>query len=147
MPFTIRPATEGDQRTIRRLIREARLPPMNLQWPNFVIAEEDGAIIGVGQVKSHSDGSRELASIAVIPGRQREGIGRAVINTLLAREAGVVLHLSCRSELQGYYERFSFRRLEKAAYPPYFRRTTSLANLVMGFFGMHLIVMRREVST
>jgi N-acetylglutamate synthase-like GNAT family acetyltransferase len=119
---------------------------MNLQWPNFVVAEEDGQVIGVGQVKSHSDGSRELASIAVIPGRQREGIGTAVISELLAREAGVVLHLSCRRELEGYYKRFGFRRLEQAAYPPYFRRTTSVANLIMRFFGIHLIVMRRDAG-
>src|SRR6267143_5275424 len=146
MPSTIRPATEADQRTIRSQIRKARLPPMNLQWPNFVVAEEDGQIIGVGQVKSHSDGSRELASIAVIPGRQREGIGTAIISKLLAREAGVVLHLSCRRELEGYYERFGFGRLEQAAYPPYFRRTTRLANLIMPFFGIRLIVMRRHAA-
>ena len=119
---------------------------MNLHWPHFVVAEEDGEIIGAGQVKSHGDGSRELASIAVIPGRQGEGIGTAVINSLLAREAGIVIHLSCRRELKGYYERFGFRRLELAAYPPYFRRTTLLASLILRFFGIHLIVMRREVS-
>ena len=119
---------------------------MNLHWPNFVVAEEDGEVVGVGQVKSHSDGSRELASIAIVPGRQGEGIGTAVISTLLAREAGVVLHLSCRRELEGYYKRFGFRRLEQAAYPPYFRRTTSVANLIMRFFGIHLIVMRRDTG-
>src|SRR2546428_3867465 len=146
MPSTIRPATEADQRTIRSQIRKARLPPMNLQWPNFVVAEEDGQVIGVGQVKSHSDGSRELASIAVIPGRQREGIGTAIISKLLAREAGVVLHLSCRRELEGYYKRFGFRRIERAAYPHYFRRTHSLVNPIAGLFGIPLIVMRREAA-
>ena len=67
-------------------------------------------MVGMGQVKSHGDGSRELASIAVLPKRQGQHIGTAVINALLAREAGVVLHLSCRRELEGYYERFGFRR-------------------------------------
>src|SRR2546428_13904612 len=114
MPSTIRPATEADQRTIRSQIRKARLPPMNLQWPNFVLAEEDGQVIGVGQVKSHSDGSRELASIAIIPGRQREGIGTAVISKLLAREARVVLQLSCRPELRRHAQRFGSRRLVPA---------------------------------
>ena len=143
-PFTIRPATEADQSTIRRLIREARLAPMGLSWPNFLVAEADGETVGIGQVKSHADGSRELASIAVVPDRQGQGIGSAIIKALLGREAGVTLHLTCRSELEGYYERFEFQRLERAEYPPHFGRMVPVVNLVMRFFGMRIIVMRRS---
>jgi N-acetylglutamate synthase-like GNAT family acetyltransferase len=109
-----------------------------------VVVEEDGEVIGMGQAKSHGDGSRELASIVVVPARQHQGIGSAIIQTLLAREPGVVLHLSCRRELEGYYERFGFARLEPAWYPPYFRRTTLLFSRISPLFGIHLIVMRRE---
>ncbi len=146
MSLTIRAATEADQPTIRRLIKEVHLPRMNLQWANFVVAEEDHEVVGMGQVKSHGDGSRELASIAVVPARQDQGIGSAIIQALLSREPGVVLHLSCRRELEGYYERFGFRRREPAAYPPYFRRTTLLINRITRFFGVHLLVMRREAD-
>ena len=103
-------------------------------------------MVGMGQVKSHGDGSRELASIAVLPKRQGQHIGTAVIKGLLAREAGVVLHLSCRRELEDYYERFGFQRVERAAYPPYFRRTTGLVNRITPLFGIHLIVMRRAAA-
>ena len=103
-------------------------------------------MVGMGQVKSHGDGSRELASIAVVPARQDQGIGTAIIEALLAREPGVVLHLSCRRELEGYYERFGFKRLEPDSYPPYFRRTTLLVSRITRFFGIHLIVMRREAG-
>ena len=146
MSLTTRVATEDDQPTIQRLIREVHLPRMNLQWANFVVAEEDHEVVGMGQVKSHGDGSRELASIAVVPARQDQGIGGAIIRALLSREPGVVLHLSCRRELEGYYERFGFKRLEPAAYPPYFRRTTLLISRITRFFGLHLIVMRREAD-
>ncbi|MDQ6722022.1 MAG: GNAT family N-acetyltransferase [Candidatus Dormibacteraeota bacterium] len=143
MALTLRVATEADQPIIRRLIEEAHLNPMSLNWPNFLVAEEEGAIVGVGQVKAHKDGSRELASIAVVPARQGHGIARAVIERLLAREPGVILHLTCRRELQGYYERFGFRRLETAEYPRYFRRMIPLINLVMRFLGTQILVMRR----
>jgi len=146
MSLTIRAATEDDQPKIRRLIKEVHLPRMNLQWANFVVAEEDHEVVGMGQVKSHGDGSRELASIAVVPGRQDQGIGSAIIQALLSRDPGVVLHLSCRRELEGYYERFGFKRLESAAYPPYFRRTTLLISRITRFFGLHLLVMRREAD-
>jgi N-acetylglutamate synthase-like GNAT family acetyltransferase len=146
VPFAIRPATETDQTTIRRLIKEASLNRMSLNWPHFVVAEEDGAIIGVGQVKSHGDGSRELASIAVVPPLQGQGIGSALIKALLVREQGMVLHLTCRSQLEGYYSRFGFRRLRPADYPPYFRRLIPLANLIVRFFGTQILVMRREAA-
>ena len=144
--MNIRAAAEADQPTIRRLIIEARINRMSLNWANFLVAEADGAIIGVGQVKPHDDGSRELASIAVIPARQRQGIGRALIETLLAREAGVVLHLTCQQELHSYYERFGFQRLARTEYPPYFRRIVPLVNLAMRFLGTQIIVMRREAA-
>jgi ribosomal protein S18 acetylase RimI-like enzyme len=96
---TIRPAIEADQPTIRRLIKQANINRMDLRWLNFVVAEDGGAIVGVGQVKAHSDGSRELASIAVVPELQGRGIGGAIIKTLLAREGDRVLYLTCRRQL------------------------------------------------
>ncbi|HYR48943.1 MAG TPA: GNAT family N-acetyltransferase [Candidatus Eisenbacteria bacterium] len=146
MPLNVRPATEADQPTIRRFVKDARLNPMSLNWPNFVVAEEAGTVVGVGQVKPHGDSSRELASIVVEPARQGQGIGSAVIKTLLASNPGVVLHLTCRSELQGYYERFGFRRLRRAEYPPYFSRLIPLVNVIGRFAGFQILVMRREAT-
>ena len=119
---------------------------MDLHWPNFVVADQDGSIVGVGQVKTHGDASRELASIVVTPGRQRQGTGRAIIETLLARERAVVLHLTCRRELRSFYERFGFRSLVSAEFPPYFRRMVPLVNLAMRLLGTQIIVMRREAA-
>ena len=116
---------------------------MSVNWPNFVVAEDGAVIVGIGQVKAHGDGSRELASIAVIPVRQSQGIGGAIISTLLAREDGV-LHLTCRSQLQGYYERFGFRRLEPAEFPLYFRRMIPFINVVARLIGTQILVMRRD---
>ena len=143
MPLTIRPASQADQGTIRRLIKESGINRMSLNWPNFVVAEDGGAIVGIGQVKTHGDGSRELASIAVIPARQSQGIGGAIIKTLLVRERGVV-HLTCRRQLQGYYERFDFRRLDPPEFPRYFRRMIPIINRVARLFGTEILVMRHE---
>ena len=144
--FTIRPATAADQQTIRRMIREAGINPMSLHWPNFLVAEEDGRTIGIGQVKRHGDGSRELASMAVVPERQGEGIGSAVIRELLALHGHEVLHLTCLTKRRGYYERFGFHRLERAEYPPYFKRLVPVFNSIGRLFGQRIIVMRREAS-
>jgi len=143
MPLTLRDATVEDQPTIRRIVRAANINPTGLEWRRFIVAEDGGAIVGVGQVKPHRDGTRELASIAVIPARQGQGLGSAIINELLRRERGIV-HLTCRSRLQDYYERFGFKRLEPRDYPPYFARRLPMINAFLRPFGIRIIVMRRD---
>ena len=144
--FILRPATAADQPTIRRMVREAGINPMNLHWPHFLVAEEDGRTVGIGQVKPHRDGSRELASMAVVPDRQGQGIGSALIRELLELHGHDVLHLTCLPTRQGYYARFGFRRLERAEYPPYFRRLVPVFNSIGRLFGQRIVVMRREAS-
>jgi len=68
-----------------------------------------------------------------------------LIKTLLAREHGVV-YLTCRRQLQGYYERFGFRRLEPAEFPPYFKRLIPVINVVARLFKTQILVMRREAA-
>jgi len=145
MPLTLRDATIEDQPTIRQIVRAANINPTGLDWPRFIVAEDAGAIVGVGQVKPHRDGTRELASIAVLPARQGQGIGTAIIQDLVRRE-NATLHLTCRSRLQGYYERFGFRRLESRDYPPYFARMLPILNTLGRFFRVQVIVMRRLSS-
>jgi N-acetylglutamate synthase-like GNAT family acetyltransferase len=138
----IRTATQADQPTITRLIHDAGINPMSLDWQRFLVAEEDGEIIGIGQVKPHGDGTRELASIAVIPSRRKQGIARVIIDELLARENGAV-YLTCRDELESFYARFGFRRIAPSEMPPYFRRIMRLAKIFGALRGVQIIVMKR----
>ncbi len=142
--MNFRPAAESDQKTITRMIHDAGINPMSLDWHRFIIAEDDGVTIGIGQIKVHGDGSRELASLAVIPERQRQGIGGAIIRELLSKETGV-LYLTCRAQLETYYARFGFRRVERDEMSPYFRRLMRLAGVVMTLArGNGPIVMKRD---
>lgn len=137
MPITIRPATAADQPTIQRIVRAARINPTAIDWRRFLVAESDGVIVGIGQVKPHRDGSRELASIATTPSHQRHGIASQVIRALLAREQGA-LYLVCQQSLENFYARFGFRRVARDEMTPYFR----LMHRTMRFWGG--IVMKRS---
>jgi N-acetylglutamate synthase-like GNAT family acetyltransferase len=143
MAPTIRPANAEDQATIRRMIREAGINPMDLKWPNFLVAEDAGSIVGIGQVKAHRDGSRELASIAVVPSRQGHGVGSMIVNSLLERHGEGVLHLTCELKRQGFYERFGFRRIARSEFPRYFARMMPVVNTFARLAGTKIIVMRR----
>jgi len=125
-PFTLRKARATDQAAIRRLVFQARINPRGLNWRRFVVAvDERQRVIGCGQIKPHRDGSRELASIAVDPGRRLSGIGSAVVTNLMT--AGPPLWLVCRSSLIPYYRRFGFREIrEPQASLPHFRRMLRL---------------------
>ena len=124
---------------------------MALDWRRFLVAEADGQIIGTVQVKPHGDGTRELASLAVVPEWQNRGVGAALMQAALARETGP-LYLTCRSEIEGYYTRFGFRSLARGELTPYFRRLARIADGVGALarlFGrpVRMSVMYRPVRT
>lgn len=117
-----RKAEQQDAGKIRALIFRVGINPAGLDWRRFLVAvDETGQIVGCGQIKPHGDGTRELSSIAVLPGRQKEGIGTAIVNRLLA-ENELPLYLTCMARLQPYYEKFGFRTLGEEEMPPYYRR-------------------------
>jgi N-acetylglutamate synthase-like GNAT family acetyltransferase len=144
--YILRPATAGDARIIRQIISLVRINPTSLNWRRFILAvDRDGKIIGCGQVKPHSDGSFELASIAVLPDWRGRGIARSIIEHLLQEYPGR-LYLTCRSQLGPLYQKFGFKVLHVADMPPYFRRLSRLVALFNKLFHQsdHLLVMRRN---
>lgn len=137
MKFNLRPATQSEKRKIRSLTYQSGRHPFGLNWHNFVVAvASSGEIIGCGQIRRHIDGSRELASIAVDPEYQNEGIGSALIEHLL-NMAPRPIFVTCRSDFEGYYSRFGFRSIGKDEMSPYHRRIHSLTNTF-------LFILRRE---
>ncbi|MCE7987677.1 MAG: GNAT family N-acetyltransferase [Caldilinea sp. CFX5] len=112
----IRPATEADRTAILGLMRPGDFNRVNLQPVCFLVAEEAGRVIGIGQVKRHRDGTPELASLVVAADRRGEGIGQALVRALVAQHGGP-LYLFCLAELEGFYARLGFRRVERQHLP------------------------------
>jgi len=130
----LRKAQHQDTLAIRRLIYQARINPLNLDWRHFIVAvDEAGSIIGVGQIKSHGDGTRELASIAVKPAHRGRGVASAIIRQLLV-ENELPLYLTCRASLDAFYERFGFRAVSVHEMTPYFKWVYRIAAFIKRFF-------------
>jgi N-acetylglutamate synthase-like GNAT family acetyltransferase len=141
--FVLRAATSTDAPQIRSLIHQARINPMGLDWRRFVVAvDAEDRFLGCGQLKPHSGGVVELASIAVLPEYRGHGIARLIIERLVA-DGTRPLYLTCRSALRVFYEKWGFRVLNGDEMPRYFRRLSRLADLMMPFYprGMALLVM------
>ena len=143
MSLSLRPATINDQQKIIALINKVRINPRNLNWERFIIAEDNGVMVGCGQIKPHGDGTKELASIAVEPEYQGKGVGTLIMNALLEREPGE-LYLTCLRHNVTYYQKFGFRELKFEEFPPDMKRMFRFARVVMWVFRVEGCVMRRN---
>jgi N-acetylglutamate synthase-like GNAT family acetyltransferase len=143
----IRPATAADQEAIVHIIREVQINPMDLKWPNFLLAVDDatGAVVATGQIKKHGDGSYELASIGTLPAYRGRGLAHQIIEQLLLKHRSV-LYLTCMDNMEGLYQQFGFRTIPPDEMPPYFRRMARLARtmLFLSRRGQRLLVMKRD---
>ncbi len=142
--YTIRSARADDAATIKALIRAEHLDPFNVHWQNFLVAEEAGRIIGIGQVKPYPSG-RELGSLAVVSDRRQNGVGGAIIQALIEREHGPLL-LFCLAFREPYYAKFGFQRCGLRDLPGEFKWKYALGTVFTRLVGRRLIVMRRPNS-
>jgi N-acetylglutamate synthase-like GNAT family acetyltransferase len=149
MAITIRPARQEDQETIVSHIRQAKINPRNLHWQNFLVADEGGKVIGMRQVKTYAQGTREVGSGFVLPEYRRQGISAQLMKEILRRENGT-LYLMCRDLRASYYEQFGFRRVEVNQLPADFLKEYRIGRIVttlMSLFSrdrVRIIPMKRE---
>ena len=126
---TLRPARETESAQIKDLIHFVGINPMDLDWRRFVVAvNERDEMIGCGQLKPHGKDILELASLAVYPEYQGQGVGRAIIEYLL-NDSPRPLYLMCESSVGPLYEKFGFRGVSYEDMPRYFQRISRLARL------------------
>ena len=129
MSVIIRPAVEADQQTIVSFVQQAHINPRNLHWQNFLIAEEDGQIVGIRQVKVHAQGTREVASGFVLPEYRRRGISALLMNEIIAGEKDT-LYLMCNKKRKTYYEPFGFREVRFTELPRDFLREYLIGKVI-----------------
>ena len=146
MQYELRPALESESAQIKKLINLVGINPTGLDWKRFIVAvNENGQVIGCGQIKPHGVDIRELASIAVMPEFQGNGIARAVIERLLSTVPRPV-YLMCISKMGGLYGKFGFKAISYEEMPRYFQRIAKLFHLadVVRHGGEELLVMKME---
>jgi N-acetylglutamate synthase-like GNAT family acetyltransferase len=128
MTVSIRPATQHDQQQILTLARGERLKPFGLRWPNFIVAERDGRIVGAVQLRTHCDGSYELGSLVVEARSRGQGIAARLIDGRLAGIAGRILMITGQKHAD-HYRRWGFERIAPNAAPPCVRLNYWLGQL------------------
>jgi amino-acid N-acetyltransferase len=129
--FSVRAAKREDFPAIRSLIHTVQINPIGLDWRRFlVVVTPKGNLLGCGQIKRHTDGSRELASIAVQEQERGQGLARVIISALLTLEQERPIFLMCRARLQLLYVKFGFHPIKPEDMPPFFRRISHLERII-----------------
>ncbi len=144
--FILRPARQEDASSIRALIHRVEINPIGLDWRRFTLAvDSQDQMLGCGQLKRHSDGSLELASIAVEENWRGQGIAAKIIEYLISTSPSGPLYLTCRANLGSFYERFGFITLTPDEMPSYFRRIYRIFTMIRktGLISDDLLVMRK----
>jgi N-acetylglutamate synthase-like GNAT family acetyltransferase len=110
----VRKARPQDVARAVRLARSLELDYSGLEADPLWVAEEGGNVIGLVALKTHPD-CLELCALGVEPGFRRKGIGKALVEALLAAAPGDV-HLA--TTIPAIFESCGFRRTSKI--PPTF---------------------------
>jgi N-acetylglutamate synthase-like GNAT family acetyltransferase len=129
--ISVRRATAEDQSVISRLVRAARLNPAGLAWPGFVVAEQDGRLVGAAQLRRHPDDALELASLVVEPYARGAGVATSMVDALLERETGIVYTIIDR-RFARHFTRWGFAAAAPADLPRSIRRTLGIGRIVTG---------------
>ncbi len=118
--MTIEPARPGDLEAVTRILMHHGLPLEGVreQLSTMVVARDNGTVIGSAALEVYEDGAL-LRSVAVAPGREGAGLGRALTEAALRlaveRRAAAVFLLTTTAEQ--YFPRFGFVRIERANVP------------------------------
>ncbi|NYJ05004.1 GNAT family N-acetyltransferase [Petropleomorpha daqingensis] len=119
---TIRPATQGDLASVRRLIADAALPLDGLDAVAvLLVAESDDAVVGTVALERYVDGAGTvflLRSAAVTAQHRGWGIGAALTAAALDRVDAERAPVALLTETaDGWFPRFGFRPVARDELP------------------------------
>lgn len=120
------------------MVLGAGLDPTALHWSHFHVAEIEGEIVGVGQIRPKAC---ELGSLVVKESWRGQGIGGQLIRSLLATQDSPV-YLECRASLAPYYAQFGFEEIDWREAPVPLRFKAGAGHLMSKLFNVKLAVMR-----
>jgi amino-acid N-acetyltransferase len=148
--IVIRKARLQEDKAIRALVLSERMRPIDLKPENFLLAVKDDEIIGMVQMRRHSDGTRELGSLVVAPAWRRQRIATRLVDELLKSERQSVYAITARAQWTRY-ARWGFERVAAGSVPRSIRRhhfTGSLGSIVSLFKRRsmrRLVILKRAI--
>jgi len=124
---SIRPAADADVQAIADIVnahaRQGHLLPRSAEnirasLPNWLVAEVDGAVVGIGSLLAMSPTLVEVRSLAVLPAYRSYGVGDQLVRGLVARaRARGVPTVFALTRAVPFFERLGFTITAKERFP------------------------------
>jgi N-acetylglutamate synthase-like GNAT family acetyltransferase len=117
---TIRPATNGDLAAVERLLTQNNLPTIGVKdiIGDFLVAEADDGLVGVVGMEYCCDYGL-LRSTAVLPSWRSKGLGRQLVERIIARAESRGIHALylLTTTAERYFPSFGFKPTTREAVP------------------------------
>ncbi|MBP7240444.1 GNAT family N-acetyltransferase [Amaricoccus sp.] len=113
----IRAALVGEAPLIRALMKGERLNPVGVDWRNFLVAEDAGAVIGIVQLRPAGVGAVEIGSLVVRADRRRGGLGRLLVDAAVAAAGSRRALIVTAFARARFYEAWGFSPIPARAAP------------------------------
>lgn len=124
----IRPARTADVTTIRRLVDTYAVDRRLLSKATvalyedvqeFLVADDDGAVVGCGALHVMWEDLAEIRTVAVEPDRRRTGVGSQIMSALIDRARTVgVSRLFCLTFETDFFARHGFDEIDGTPVDP-----------------------------
>lgn len=122
----IRPAAASDLPAVERLLTDSALPLDGVReaLADFVVAESDGALVGVAGLEVCCDDAL-LRSVAVSPEWRSRGVGRQLVTRAIANaeSRGLRALYLLTTTAEHYFPSFGFRQITRDDVPESVRET------------------------
>ena len=138
--ITFRLAKETDAETIKQMVHAEHLDPTSLKWQNFRVAEHQGRIVAIGQVKRYPH-VNELGSLVTLANYRGKGIASALIQQL-EDTVGFPLYLLCAGRMEAYYERFGYQTIRWRDAPAFLQLKTAIVQ-PFRLVGLRVCIMQK----
>jgi amino-acid N-acetyltransferase len=141
----IRPASEQDINSIRKLVWSAKLDPTQLRWQQFWVIECDGKLAACGQLRKF-EGAQELGSLVVAKDWRDRGLGSYLTKHLI-QQATQPLYLECLGKrLAAFYTCFGFAEVSFQELPPSLKFKFGLSLLAKTLFRIPVTILQHKIA-
>ncbi|CAM9453973.1 unnamed protein product [Ectocarpus sp. 13 AM-2016] len=146
-----RPAAKTEQGTIQKIVVGMLMNPMSIDVSNFICAEQEGALVGFGQVRPIGGSNYELASLHVDESYRGRGIGSSVVRQLVTgyvstHGEGQIrnLYLLTLDSTVPFYEKNGFAIAPAHEIPTVLKVERAVGSLLQSLFGNSVVCMQAQ---
>jgi N-acetylglutamate synthase-like GNAT family acetyltransferase len=114
--FQFRSATVEDISMARKILIKQAMNPLSVSQKTLLVAYDETAaespLLGFGQIRPLEDSYSELASLYVLPEHRHQGIGGAIVESLMKRHIEFTSTKVCLLTLKPttpFYEKYGFQ--------------------------------------